>query len=107
MIGITDQSDYSLCHFMIRLFIHTVGNFSSHQKVGKIYFSSDCFVVMVTHISILIYLSHQFNLINLLDEVVYVERINEKFTIEVKILRQKNGYFFKMKEFICYRSQRI
>ena len=24
MFGLTDQSDYSICHFMVRLFIHTV-----------------------------------------------------------------------------------
>ena len=25
MIGLTDQSDYSICHFMVIIFIHTVG----------------------------------------------------------------------------------
>ena len=28
MIGLTDQPYYSICHFMVRLFIHTVGGLS-------------------------------------------------------------------------------
>ena len=32
MIGITDQSDYSICHFVVRLFIHTVRQKSKNWK---------------------------------------------------------------------------
>ena len=35
-----------------------------------------------------------------LDEVVYVEIINEKFTIEVNILRQQHEFLFQKKDFI-------
>ena len=40
----------------------------------------------------------------LFDEVVYVDRMNEKFTIEVNIIRQQREFLLKKKDFICYRS---
>ena len=46
-----------------------------------------------------------FTLCTLLDGVVYVETINEKFIIEVIILRQQQEYIFKNSDFICYWSQ--
>ena len=60
------------------------------EKVGK-FFSSDWFLlVMVRHISIFnIYLGF-FTLRTRLDEVVSVERVNEKFTKKANILRQQH-----------------
>ena len=56
--------------------------FLSQKKVGRIYFSSDLFLlVMVRHISIFMYLSQNITMCNLLDEVVSVEMINGKFNI--------------------------
>ena len=43
----------------------------------------------------LIYLSQNFTLCNLLDEVASVERINGNFIIEEIILRQQYEYLFK------------
>ena len=45
----------------------------------------------VRHIYFSIYLSQIFTLRTLLNEVVTVERINETFCIEVKILRQQHS----------------
>ena len=33
IIGLTDQSDYSICHFMVRLFIHTVLKISVNSSI--------------------------------------------------------------------------
>ena len=43
----------------------------------------------------------------ILNEVVTVEIINEKFTIEVKILRQQYEFMCNKKDFISYRSGQI
>ena len=66
--------------------------FLSEQRVGKRFFSSDSFFVMVRHILIFdIFISIFFTLRALLNEVVTVERIIEKLTIEVNILRQQHS----------------
>ena len=77
-------------------FICYIGNFSSQKKVGKFYFLSDFFLlVMVRHISIFnIFISKRFTIRTLLDKVVSFEKINENFAIEVNILR-KNMKIFK------------
>ena len=43
MIGLTDQSDYSICHLLVRLFIHTVDKIkheteNCNGRCGEIYF---------------------------------------------------------------------
>ena len=64
--------------------------FLSEQRVGKIDFSSDLFfLVMVRHILFSNIYIKNLTLRTLLNEVVTVERINEKFTIEVKIQQQQ------------------
>ena len=37
-IGLTDQSDYSICHLMVRIFIHTVCKISEVNwlKIGDV-----------------------------------------------------------------------
>ena len=61
--------------------ILTVDLFLSQKRVGKIYFSSDLFfLVMVRYILIFKIYLFQFTFRTLLNELVTVERINEKFT---------------------------
>ena len=43
----------------------------------------------------------------ILNEVETIERINEKFTIEVKILWQQHEFLCMKKDFISYRSEQI
>ena len=48
-----------------------------------------------------------FTLRTILDEVVYVEKFNVKFTTKVNILRKQHEFIFERKDFICYRSRQI
>ena len=58
--------------------------------MGNIYFSSDLFLtLMVRYIKNFNILSQKFTLSSLLDELVYVKGMNEKFTTEVKIVQQQ------------------
>ena len=85
-----------------------MGSYFSHKRVRKLYFSSDLFfLVMVRHISISTFYIKEIILRTLLDEELSFEIINEKLTIEVKILWKQHEFLFKKKIFLCYRSQQI